>query len=224
MKKICLLLSFLTIFYGCATNQFKDNYNDEGLKISRHHPTQIQIIETTDFQNKVLQYVHKGYVMIGSSHFEGEWEARMKAKKWAKKLGATLIIIGSQQTGTQDHQYVLAIPQINTTYHQGTIHTTGYQSGTMNTTAYTYGNIGNSNFNARTYGNGSYSGMSSYNTSYSGTSTSVSTSFISGSYKTAVFEQLAVFMIPKQYVEFMSENFAEENSEENIETKEEEHE
>ena len=205
MKKILILLPVLMVFCGCATNQFKDNYNDEGLNIIKKIHVKAKIIETTNLQERVLQYADQGYVVWVSSHLGGEWEARIKAKKWAEKIGAPLVIIGSQQTGTQEHQYTLAVPQVNTTYHQGSINTTGYHSGTMNSSAYTYGNIGNSNFSARTYGSGSYSGMSSYNTTYSGTSTSVSTSFVSGAYETAVFDQLAVFMIPKEQVEIMSE-------------------
>ena len=168
MKNIFILIAIVSAFYGCATNQFKDNYNDEGLTILKNHPKQVQVIETTNLQDRVLKYARKGYVVVGSSHFEGEWEGRLKAKKWAETIGATLVIVSSQQTGTQEHQYTLAVPQINTTYHQGTINTTGY------------------------------------NTAYSGTSTSVSTSFVPGSYKTTIFEQLAIFMIPREYVEKMS--------------------
>lgn len=205
MKKILIVLPVVAaVACGCATNQFKDNYNDEGLNVLKKSHVNAKIIETTNLQERVLQYAAQGFVVLGSSHFEGEWEARMKAKKWAEKIGASLVIIGSQQTGTQEHRYTLAIPQVNTAYHQGTMNTTGFHSGTMNASAYTYGNIGGSNFSSRTYGAGSYSGMSSYNTTYSGTSTSISTSFVSGSYETAVFEQLAVFMIPKEQVEIMS--------------------
>ena len=212
----------LVILYGCATNQFKDNFNDEGLTVTLKNPKQVQIIETTNLQGKVLQYADMGYVVIGSSHFEGDWEARTKAIKWAKKVGSNLVIIGSQQTGTQEHHYTLAIPQVNTTYHQGSINTTGYHSGTINSSAYAYGNVGNTRFNARSYGSGSYYGTSSYNTSYSGTSTSYSTSFVSGSYETAVFEQLAVFMVPRTFVESLPEPTVEDSVEDVIEEVEEE--
>lgn len=211
MKKTFILL-VTVIISGCTTNQFKENYNDEGLNLLKKSPKKVQLIETTNLQGKVLQYADKGYMVLGSSHFESEWEGRTKALSWAKKIGATLVIIGSQQVGTQEHQYTLAIPQVNTTYHQGTINTTEYNSGIVNSSVYTSGRVGNTNFNANSYASGSYYGTSTYNTTYSGTSTSVSTSFISGSYKTAVFEQLAVFMIPREYVESSSEETILENN------------
>lgn len=212
MKKLSLLL-FAIIFYGCATNQFEDNFNDEGLTITLKNPKDVRVIETTNLQDKVLQYADMGYVVVGSSHFEGDWEGRTKAIKLAKKIGANLVIITSQQTGDQERHYTLAIPQVSTTYHQGSINTTGYHSGTVNTSGYAYGNVGGTHFNANAYGSGSYYGTSSYHTNYSGTSTSYSTSFVSGSYKTAVFEQLAIFMVPKKFVESLPAPFAEENTE-----------
>jgi|GEM_PF-5826782 len=220
MKKILFLISFLIMICGCATNQFKDNFNDEGLTLTLKKPKEVKLIETTNLQGKVLQYADMGYVVVGSSHFEGDWEGRTKAIKWAKKVGANLVIIGSQQTGTQEHHYTLAIPQVNTTYHQGSINTTGYHSGTFNSSAYAYGNVGGTRFNANAYGSGSYYGTSSYNTNYSGTSTSYSTSFVSGSYETAVFEQLAVFMVPREFVESFPE-YPDENTIEYTETEEE---
>ena len=198
MKKIIILL-IITFFCGCATNQFRENYNDEGLIIKQHNE-EVKIIETTNLEGRVIFYANMGFVVVGSSHFEGEWEGRLKAVEMSQEIGATIVIITAKQTGSREQQYTLVVPQVNTTYHTGTINTTGYHYGNFNSSSYTTGNIGGTNFNATTYGNGSYSGTSSYNTTYSGTSTSISNSFISGSYEIGIFEQLAVFMAPKELI------------------------
>ena len=75
------------------------------------------------------------------------------------------------------------MPTTQTTYHQGNI----------NTSSYTYGNV-------RGYGGGSYTANTMGHTYYSGTSTTIGTNYFQSSYDTALYEQVAVFLAPKEEV------------------------
>ncbi len=184
MKKIFFYCVCFFQLLGCASNPFMDSYNDiklSGVKI--RNPKEVKLIETTDMKNRVLEYKNRGYCVVGVSHFSGEWVARANAIKVARKKGANLVILSAHFTGTQTNTYVTAMPTTQTTYHQGNI----------NTSSYTYGNV-------RGYGGGSYTANTMGHTYYSGTSTTIGTNYFQSSYDTALYEQVAVFLAPKEEV------------------------
>ena len=191
-----------SILCGCATNPWKEFYNDEGLVVTKDPHIQVRIEETSNLRDRVAYYLSQGYVVIGSSHFESEWVPRSKALKVAQQNGATLVVVGHQPTGTRQHNYTLAIPQTHTIYHQGQINS--YTNTNSHTDVYARGNIygsrsGSAWFNANANVN---TNTDTYtNTSYQGTSTYQTMQFVNGSYQTAIFEQLAVFMVPKEKIE-----------------------
>ena len=174
MKKILLLLSIF--ISGCSVNNFSDFYNSEPLDENEFYRNTgiVKVIETSNTLQKVDKYLKNGYIILGTSHFLGEWENRSNAVDTAKDKGASIVIIQSNFLGTEEKKYVIAVPVANTTYH----------SGRINTSSHSYGNIGNTYYSGNSWGHGSYSG----------TSTQWSTEYMYGSYIVAKFEQLAVFM------------------------------
>lgn len=183
MQKTSLLFLSL-ILSACASNPFLDAYNTiNPSSATINSYKEIKLIETTDLKNRVLEYKEKGYMILGVAHLTGEWKNRTYALKAAKEKGANLVILSSHFTGAQKHSYVAAIPQTQTTYHQGNIQTSSYTTGHI-------GGYNGINYSATTTGNASYSG----------TSTTIGTSYFQASYETALFDQTAIFLFKSERI------------------------
>lgn len=175
MNKLILLLPLLLT--ACSSNPFLDSYNTISVHTPLQRPQHVKLIETTNIKERVLEYKNKGYIVLGAAHLAGEWKPRTWAIKAAKEKGATLVILSSQFSGTREHSYVTAVPQVQTTYHTGSVNASTYTTGRV-------GGYNGVNYNASTLGHASYSG----------TSTTIGTSYFQSSYETVLFDQTAVFL------------------------------
>ncbi len=132
MNKVILLFCVITLS-ACSSNQFSVHYNDEGLSSSEFVPLQlneqVKIIETFNVDKKVKEYQKQGYVVLGTAKFNGYWEPFSSAISVAKDKGATLVIIGTTNLGTEIKSYTAVIPHTNTVYHSGSINSYGYGGG-----------------------------------------------------------------------------------------------
>lgn len=138
---MCLVLIFLS---ACSTtNRYKTYYGDYGNNIDTviNKKTKLipRLIDTFDLKGKVAQYEKKGYVVLGVSSFDGEWEARSKAIDFARSIGATVIITQSSLTGTITQQYTISVPKISTSYHSGIVYNTYGGNASYTGTSTTYG-------------------------------------------------------------------------------------
>ena len=182
VKYFVFILLFLT---GCSTtNNFSDFYNDEGLSpseyISLKKDENVLVIETGELSKRLNEYAKKGYVVIGSSHFKGQWCPRSMAIDVAKEKGATVVILSSIHLDDVEYTYAIPVQQSHTVYHQGNMSSTGYTSG----------NIGG-------YNGINYSAVTNQYASFSGTSTYYTTSYFTNSYIVGYFEQIAFFLAKK---------------------------
>ena len=190
-KKRFIVFLFLFIVVGCSTNKFTFYYNSEGLSKNDYIPLKenerILLIETHNLEQKLNEYKNKGYVLIGSSVFEGVWYPQYHALKTAKEKGASVILLFSVHQGDVKQQYVIPYQRANTVYHHGNISSNYYTSGSVN--AYDGMNyLGRANYNSSTYGSSTYSGTSTYYT----------TEYLHGSYKTSYYKQTALFLAKKR--------------------------
>jgi hypothetical protein len=154
MKKNLILFFFAILIASCSSNQFSIHYNDEGLEPSDFIPLQmgqnVKIIETLNAERKLQEYIKNGYVVLGSSRFNSEWEPFSKAISVAKEKGATLVIMETENTGRDTKHYTMAIPQTNNVYHHGSVN--AYSGGYS-----AYGNYsGTSTYTTINYVSGSY--------------------------------------------------------------------
>lgn len=140
-----LFIAFLVILLSAcsSTNRYKTYYGDYGnnvdVVISKKNKLTPKLIDTFDIKGKVSQYEKQGYVVLGVSSFDGEWEARSKAIDFARSLGATVIITQSNLTGNIAQQYTISVPTSNTSYHSGSVYTNYGSSATYTGTTTTYG-------------------------------------------------------------------------------------
>lgn len=185
-NKLCLLF-IISLTLGCSqVNNFLEYYNDDGLDVTEYIPLkaneEIEIIETMSLDERVKEYLDKGYIVLGNSYFQAQWCPRSLAIDTAKIKGASVVIISSRHLGDENRTYAIPYTQAHTTYHQGNINSSSSTRGSI------YNNYGNSlNFNATTNGQAFYSGTSTYYT----------TDYITGSYTLSYYEQLAVFLAKK---------------------------
>lgn len=162
MKKSLFIILGL-LLTGCQTNYFENFYNDEELEpneyVARRWLEDVKVIDTYDLHGTLEKYQKDGYVVLGTSAFAGLWCSRSLAVETAKEKGATLVIIGVEPLGEQTATYQIAIPQANTTFHQGTVSGDSHTRGSITT------NTGNwANYTSTTTGSATYTGTSTYYT------------------------------------------------------------
>ena len=184
MLKLSLSLTILFVMGCSSTNNFLDFYNDEGLDESEYQKIQpnedVLVIETSNLEKKLDEYYKKDYVVIGFSHFKGQWCPRSMAIDTAKEKGASVIIVSSIHLEDVEYSYAIPISVPHTTYHQGHISSSSYTSGHISG----INGVRGIDYNSTTTGYASFSGTSTYYT----------TSYITDSYTVGYFEQIAFFL------------------------------
>lgn len=136
---LVLWLIFAGLLSGCgSTNSFSTYYGWSGSSLTPRKDAPIpQVVETLDLQARVEWFQSSGYVVIGESSFEGDWESRTKAIDHAKDVGADLIVTESHYVGSEDREYSFSIPTSNTSYVSGSSYTSnGYASYSGTVTTY----------------------------------------------------------------------------------------
>lgn len=138
MKKSFFLCLFLCA--GCSSNSFLDYYNDEQIPLESIVPCDIKdirLIETTEPEEKIKKYEKQGFVVLGFSEFESEWEPRYRAIEFANEKKACLVILSSFVTQTEEREFTMAIPQATYSYSSGQIGGTPFSgNSTSVSTAY----------------------------------------------------------------------------------------
>lgn len=121
--KIFILIAIIVLAGCSANNRFKTYYGDYGEDPStfEKYDKDPKLIATFDIKGKVNFYENGGYIIIGTSSFDGEWEPRTKAIDFAKKIGASVIITQSKHTGNIANRYSISVPTTTTAQHTGTV-------------------------------------------------------------------------------------------------------
>lgn len=136
--KQCFIL-FLFFIMGCQANCFENVYNDEEIETSTYIPRKwkedVKIIDTFDLPSTLKRY-EKDYVILGTSHFNGRWCSRSLLVDFAKKQGATLVIVGIKLLNSNIKKMYVNIPIPNTSYHSGTVSGNGFQGHYSGTSTY----------------------------------------------------------------------------------------
>lgn len=131
MKKSFFLCLFLCT--GCSSNSFLDYYNDEQIPLESIVPCNIKdirLIETTEPEEKIKKYEKQGFVVLGFSEFESEWEPRYRAIEFAKEKKACLVILSSVLTKTEIREFTMPIPQTSYSYSSGKIGNIDFRGNT----------------------------------------------------------------------------------------------
>lgn len=146
MKHIVILVFFVFLFGGCATSGYKQFYQQyvdvetlPDLEILQ--PGQEPKVYGTDnFDRDIATLRAKKYIVIGASSFNGGYEDTKNAAAQAKSIGATIVLTNSQYTNTQTTTTALFLPNNQTTYYSGTVHSGGVFGGYSGTST-TYGSV-----------------------------------------------------------------------------------
>jgi hypothetical protein len=98
-----------------------------------------RILESTNLDRDIKILMSQRYFVIGSSSFNGGYEGPQKAIAQAQVIGASLILMGSEYTGTQLITSPVFIPNSQTTYHSGTVYGSGGVYGSYSGTSTSHG-------------------------------------------------------------------------------------
>jgi hypothetical protein len=80
----------------------------------------------------------EGYVLLGQSSFNATSQSSAGAKQQADRLGAKLVVVAQQKTGTRTAAMPVTTPTSSTSYHSGTI-SGSYGTSSYSGTSTTYG-------------------------------------------------------------------------------------
>lgn len=118
MKLRNLYLIFLLT--GCQSNNFIDWYEAELTLTPRVlTKTEVKVIETLRYQEKIKSLTDQGYVIVGTSMFKGGWEPRYLAVEAAMQYGATVVVITSKTVGSVTQNYNVTVPRENVGVYRG---------------------------------------------------------------------------------------------------------
>lgn len=148
--KTVLLVLLAGLLGGCATNPFAQFYQDgtqkmpltmqQGLLPPSKEP-QIGIVTTATVQDECRHLVERGYALIGSAGFAGPLAPRDQLIDQAKKVGAEVVLYGSDFSHTEEGimPWLSYQPgQTFTTQQYGTIGGYAYSGTATTTTPGTY--------------------------------------------------------------------------------------
>lgn len=112
--RILLILSTLMFLSACGTGQFGlsyQSYIDPRLApdvVPLQEEQEPILVRSNDLDKDVRQYREHNYIVVGESAFNGFQESENRAKKQAKEVGATHVVVSSEYTDTQaflDYDY-----------------------------------------------------------------------------------------------------------------------
>ena len=143
MKNLNVVV-LVAVLSGCVSGyqQFYKPYVDiktlsdiESLK--ENEAPKIYTSNNMDADGKSL--VSKGYIALGYSSFNGEYEKESALISQARKVGAAVVLTGSTYTNTETKTTPVLMPTTSTTTQSGSVY--GYGgSASYNGSATTYGN------------------------------------------------------------------------------------
>ncbi len=152
MKTLAILIA-VAFISGCATSgysnpDFYTEFVDAKTLPSEQYELlkpgeEPRLVKTDDGDRDVKMLEAKGYRPIGQTLFNGVYETNQNAVDRAKKLGAVLVLIGSEYTNTETRSGALVMPNTQTSLNTGSVSAygmnTGHVSGTYSGTTTTYG-------------------------------------------------------------------------------------
>lgn len=133
------------------------------------------IYSTNDMKRDVLAARSKGYIPIGYASFNGAMGTRSQVVQQARNVGAVMVLVSSQYTGTRQITTPLFVPNNQTTYYNSI--TTGQTNGSV------YSGYGSANYS------GNFNGMTS------GTATTYGTTVVPMTTYQQRYDQSAVFFV-----------------------------
>jgi hypothetical protein len=120
------LAGLVALLAACAANPYSQFYkgNEDARKFPPYDPNQpsLSVSYSADIQRDIHSAIRHGFVPVGESAFHGNMaqgkESNVRAQ--AEKIGATLVIVSTRQTGTQTGAVPLVLPNNSTTYSNAT--------------------------------------------------------------------------------------------------------
>ncbi|MFH6944523.1 PDZ domain-containing protein [Flavobacterium sp. FlaQc-50] len=102
------LVPYLLFLQGCGSNQFKENYKSEENYFKNYDPNLIEKTETPSIyttnnpQTDRIGLLEDGYIYLGKSQFTSmEINSRNEALKFAKEIGASIVLLGATYERTK---------------------------------------------------------------------------------------------------------------------------
>lgn len=130
---------------GCTQVNYDVYYNSEGLAPGSYIPLargqRARIVETMDLPSAIERYKAAGYVVLGDARKSGQnlrWDELID---FAESKGASVVLYTALPEGTIEKSYMVPVTNTSTTYHSGSIHSSGLYgrnynySGTSTTTS-----------------------------------------------------------------------------------------
>ena len=115
-----------TLLAGCANNPYSRFYRgqEDARKLPSYDQAQsgVNISYSVDIRSDVRAAIRHGYFPVGEAAFHGNMNLanERNLRSQAEKVGATLVIVASKQTGTQSGAVPWMMPNNSITYSSGT--------------------------------------------------------------------------------------------------------
>lgn len=141
--KVFLSIITIVFFSGCASNHSKfytpyfDAKSEPHIEILKEND-EPKVFRTQNLNKDIKNLESKRFIAIGHSSFNGGYEDERKVKSFAKEIGATLVLLNTEFTGSQTAVIPLYMPNSSTSFHSGSVYSGG-ASGTYSGTSTTYG-------------------------------------------------------------------------------------
>lgn len=114
---------------SCTQIDYDVYYNSERLTLGTYIPLakgeRPRLVETMDLPAAIERYKAAGYVVMGNVRKSGmnlRWDELID---YAQSKGASLVLYTALPEGTIEKSYMVPITNTSTTYHSGSIHSSG---------------------------------------------------------------------------------------------------
>ena len=122
------LLLLVLVIVACAQSGYKTFYK-QVVDVTTLPSVELlqpadapQVLESDDIGRDIKILRSKHYVVIGHSSFNGGYEDVKNAVLQARRVGATVVLVGAEYTNTQTSTSTLLVPNTQTTYHSGSVY------------------------------------------------------------------------------------------------------
>jgi hypothetical protein len=128
-KNMCLCAAVASVFASCTQINYDVYYNSEGLAKGTYIPLakgeRPRLVETMDLPAAIERYKAAGYIVMGNVRKSGmnlRWDELID---YAQSKGASLVLYTALPEGTIEKSYMVPVTNTSTTYHSGSIHSSG---------------------------------------------------------------------------------------------------
>ena len=93
-------VSATAFFVGCASGPTHTFYKPTGKTVVQPFKGDAALIQSDDMRSDVRRYLDDGYVLVGTSDYNGSYPKMSEMTAQAKRVGASVVVFNSKYIGT----------------------------------------------------------------------------------------------------------------------------